>query len=183
MTATGDSDRYPVPWLGENGSLIQPPAGARAGAHLPFQETRRLVEDLHRDGDGLTTGQDGNTMTPEMKDVPAVDQPRWPAPASVATGARMSFKMVWGSTGEAIRIEKPAQHLRFRALASRATWKRRWTFRRLLLPGVRCAGNVDVRFRDFRRRSKRAPPRQLDPATNRPFEHPMKSQTLGGRIP
>jgi len=48
-----------------------------------------------------------------MKDVPVVDQPRWPALDSVATPARMSFKMIWKSTGEAIRIENAAQHFRF----------------------------------------------------------------------
>ena len=61
----------------------------------------------------LTIGPDGNTFTLQMKDVPVVDQPRWPALDSVATPARMSFKMIWKSTGEAIRIENAAQHFRF----------------------------------------------------------------------
>ncbi|HXO87035.1 MAG TPA: hypothetical protein VN885_00190 [Candidatus Acidoferrales bacterium] len=52
-------------------------------------------------------------MTLEMKDVPVVDQPRWPALDSMATRARMIFKMVWKSIGEAIRIENPAQRFRF----------------------------------------------------------------------
>jgi hypothetical protein len=61
----------------------------------------------------LTTGQDGNTMTLETKDVPVVDQPRCPALDSVATAARINFKMAWKSTGEASKIENPAQHFRF----------------------------------------------------------------------
>ena len=42
-----------------------------------------------------------------------VDQPRWPALDSIATPARMSFKMVWTSTGESVKYEDAAKHLRF----------------------------------------------------------------------
>jgi len=48
-----------------------------------------------------------------MQDVPIVDQPRWPALDSIATPARMAFKMVWKSTGEAVKYEEPSEHFRF----------------------------------------------------------------------
>ncbi len=48
-----------------------------------------------------------------MQKVPVVDQPRWPALDSVATPARMSFKMVWKSTGEPVKYEDSSRHFRF----------------------------------------------------------------------
>jgi hypothetical protein len=62
---------------------------------------------------GLTISPDGNTFTLEMKDVAVVDQPRWPALDSVATPARMTFKMVWKSTGEAVKYDDQSKHFRF----------------------------------------------------------------------
>jgi len=62
---------------------------------------------------GLTISPDGNLVTLEMRDVPLVDQPRWPALDAIATPARMTFKMLWKSTGEPVRYEVPAQHFRF----------------------------------------------------------------------
>lgn len=62
---------------------------------------------------GLTISPDGNTFTLEMQDVPVVDQPSWPAVNATATPARMSFKMVWKSTGETVKYEDPSKHFRF----------------------------------------------------------------------
>jgi hypothetical protein len=62
---------------------------------------------------GVTTTPDGNTLTLEMRDVPIVDQPRWPALDSIATPARMSFKMVWKSTAEPVHIEDASKQFRF----------------------------------------------------------------------
>jgi hypothetical protein len=62
---------------------------------------------------GLTISPDGSTFTLEMRDVPIVDQPRWPALDSIATPALMSFKMVWKSTGEPLKIEDASKHFRF----------------------------------------------------------------------
>ena len=62
---------------------------------------------------GLTISTDGSAFTLEMRDVPVVDQPRWPALDSLATPARMSFKMIWKSTGEPLKIEDPSKHFRF----------------------------------------------------------------------
>jgi len=48
-----------------------------------------------------------------MQNVAVVDQPKWPALDSIATPARMNFKMVWKSTGESVKIEDAAKHFRF----------------------------------------------------------------------
>jgi hypothetical protein len=62
---------------------------------------------------GLTIGADEKTFTLEMRNVPIVDQPRWPALDSIATPARMTFKMVWKSTGEPVKYDDPSKHFRF----------------------------------------------------------------------
>jgi hypothetical protein len=62
---------------------------------------------------GLTISADGNTFTLEMQNVPVVDQPRWPALDSIATPARMTFKMVWRSTGEPVTYDDPSRQFRF----------------------------------------------------------------------
>jgi hypothetical protein len=56
---------------------------------------------------------DKKTITLEMRDVPIIDQPRWPALDAIATPARMTFKIVWKSTGEPVRYENPLQQFRF----------------------------------------------------------------------
>ena len=63
---------------------------------------------------GLTIRNNGEAITLQMKDVPVVDQPRWPALDAVATPARMTFKMVWKSTGEAVVYDDPSRQFRFR---------------------------------------------------------------------
>lgn len=62
---------------------------------------------------GLTVSPDEKTFTLEMHDVAIVDQPRWPAIDSTAAPARMSFKMVWKSTGEAVMYENASKQFRF----------------------------------------------------------------------
>jgi hypothetical protein len=62
---------------------------------------------------GLTISPDGNTFTLEMRNVPVVDQPRWPALDSIATPARMTFKMAWKSTGEPVTYDNPSRQFRF----------------------------------------------------------------------
>ena len=56
---------------------------------------------------------DKKTITLEMRDVPIVDQPRWPALDSFATPGRMTFKMVWTATDEPVHSENPAEQFRF----------------------------------------------------------------------
>jgi hypothetical protein len=73
---------------------------------------------------GLKTSPDGNTFTLEMQNVPVIDQPRWPALDATATPARMSFKMVWKSTGEPVKYEDSSKHFRLQELGRRANWRR-----------------------------------------------------------
>lgn len=61
----------------------------------------------------LSISPDGNSFTLEMQNVAVVDQPRWPALDSIATPARMTFKMVWKSTGEPAKYEDASKHFRF----------------------------------------------------------------------
>lgn len=49
----------------------------------------------------------------EMQNVSVVDQPRWPALDSIATPARMTFKMVWKSSAEAVKYEDSSKRFRF----------------------------------------------------------------------
>jgi hypothetical protein len=48
-----------------------------------------------------------------MKDVPVIDQPRWPALDGVATPARMTFKMIWKALDDPVRYEDPSRQFRF----------------------------------------------------------------------
>lgn len=49
----------------------------------------------------------------EMKRVAVIDQPGWPAYDAPYRPAVISFRVVWKSTGEPIRIEDPYRHFRF----------------------------------------------------------------------
>jgi hypothetical protein len=72
------------------------------------------LHDLALDARALTTPTFyGNTFTLEMQNVPVVDQPRWPALDSIATPARMTFKIVWKSTGEPVKYDDSSRHFRF----------------------------------------------------------------------
>lgn len=62
---------------------------------------------------GLEVGADNKSVTLTMRDVPVVDQPKWPALDADATPARMSFKMVWKSMGEPAVYEDAPRQFRF----------------------------------------------------------------------
>lgn len=62
---------------------------------------------------GVRVSADRQTITLQMRDVPVVDQPRWPALDAIATPAHMTFKLVWRSTGEPVRYESAAEQFRF----------------------------------------------------------------------
>lgn len=64
--------------------------------------------------ESLEISADGNTFTLEMKNVAVVDQPRWPALDSTATPARMTFRMMWKSTGESVAYDDAAKQFRFK---------------------------------------------------------------------
>jgi len=61
----------------------------------------------------LDVSADGKTFALEMHNVPVVDQPHWPALDAIATPAKMSFRMVWQSTGEPVTYEDASKHFRF----------------------------------------------------------------------
>jgi hypothetical protein len=68
---------------------------------------------------GLLISPDGRTATLEMKNVPVVDQPRWPALDAVGMPATMSFRMIWKATDEKIVYDDPQKQ--FRVEGYRAT--------------------------------------------------------------
>jgi hypothetical protein len=67
---------------------------------------------------GAKFSPDASTCKLEMRDVAVVDQPRWPALDSVATPARMSFKMIWKSNRQSVRYEDASRHFRFSGTAA-----------------------------------------------------------------
>jgi hypothetical protein len=55
-----------------------------------------------------------------MKDVPVIDQPKWPAHGAAATPATMSFMVTWKATEEKVVFEDRMKHFKvegFRAVA------------------------------------------------------------------
>jgi hypothetical protein len=61
---------------------------------------------------GLTYSPDGKVATLEMKDVPVIDQPRWPAMDAQTTPATMSFKLVFKARDQKVAYEEPLKHFR-----------------------------------------------------------------------
>jgi hypothetical protein len=54
-----------------------------------------------------------------MRDVPVIDQPKWPAHDAPATPAMMSYRVIWKATEEKIAFEDKLKH--FRVEGYRAT--------------------------------------------------------------
>jgi hypothetical protein len=67
----------------------------------------------------LTVTGDGRRATLEMRDVPVVDQPRWPALDTPTSPARLSFRIEWMATDEPVAYDDPAKQ--FRVTGWRAT--------------------------------------------------------------
>ncbi len=61
----------------------------------------------------MTFSAGGKTATLQMKDLPIIDQPRWPAMDAETTPALLDFKLVFQSTGEAVKYEDPMRQYRF----------------------------------------------------------------------
>ncbi len=61
----------------------------------------------------LTLSSDGKIATLQMKDVPIIDQPRWPAMDAESTPAFLDFKLVFKSTDEPVKYEDPTRQYRF----------------------------------------------------------------------
>lgn len=60
----------------------------------------------------LTIAPDGRSATLEMKDVPIIDQPKWPAYDAQVHPARMTFRLVFKATGEKVNFDDPAKEFR-----------------------------------------------------------------------
>ena len=59
--------------------------------------------------DGITFTPDDKTVVLQMKDVPIIDQPRWPAMDAETTPAYLDFKLVFKATEEPVKYEDPAR--------------------------------------------------------------------------
>lgn len=68
---------------------------------------------------GLTVAPDGRAATLEMRGVPVIDQPRWPAQDADATPATIAFRVAWTATDERAEYTDPAKHFRFRGWRAR----------------------------------------------------------------
>ncbi len=62
---------------------------------------------------GLTISADGKTATLEMKRVPIIDQPKWPAMDAAVKPAFLTFRMVWKATDQAANFDDSAKLFRF----------------------------------------------------------------------
>jgi hypothetical protein len=62
--------------------------------------------------DGITFTPDDKTVALQMKDVPIIDQPRWPAMDAESTPAYLDFKLVFKSTEEPVKYDDPARQYR-----------------------------------------------------------------------
>lgn len=60
----------------------------------------------------LTFSPDGKTATLEMKDIPVVDEPKFPALDCLSTPATLSFKMVCTATEQKVTYDDPLKHFR-----------------------------------------------------------------------
>lgn len=61
----------------------------------------------------LTYADGGRTATIEMRDVPVIDQPRWPALDALGTPATMNFRLVFKATDQAVAYDDPYKQFTF----------------------------------------------------------------------
>jgi hypothetical protein len=69
---------------------------------------------------GLIFSADGKTATLQMKDLPIIDQPRWPAMDAETTPAILDFKWVFKVGDEAVKFEDPMRQYRFEGFKASA---------------------------------------------------------------
>jgi hypothetical protein len=70
--------------------------------------------------EGARFSLDGRSAVLEMKGVPVIDQPKWPARGAAATPAMMSFRVTWKATDERVVFEDKMKHFKvegYRAVA------------------------------------------------------------------
>ena len=61
---------------------------------------------------GLEISDDGRFATLELKNLPVIDQPKWPAFDAPAVPAKMSFRVVWEATDDKIFYEDKRKHFK-----------------------------------------------------------------------
>ena len=68
----------------------------------------------------LTFSADGKTAMLVMKNVPIVDQPKWPAMDAEVTPAFMDYKLVFKAGTEPVKYEDASRYYRFTGLKATA---------------------------------------------------------------
>jgi hypothetical protein len=67
----------------------------------------------------LRVSQDGRQASLEMRDVPIIDQPRWPARDTPTMPAVMTFRIEWSATDEPVSYVDAAKQFRFQGWAAK----------------------------------------------------------------
>jgi hypothetical protein len=70
--------------------------------------------------DGLTFSTDGKTATLVMKNVPIVDQPKWPSLDAIATPAFLDYKLVLKAESDLVKYEDASRWYRFEGFKASA---------------------------------------------------------------
>jgi len=63
---------------------------------------------------GLTISADGRSATLDIRNVPVIDQPKWPEPNAPVTPARLSLRVQWKATSESADTDGSSKMFRFR---------------------------------------------------------------------
>lgn len=58
---------------------------------------------------GLTVSADGKRASLQLRGIPVIDQPRWPAHDAEATPAILSYHIEWTATDQAVVYRDPAK--------------------------------------------------------------------------
>jgi len=61
---------------------------------------------------GLDISDDGRSATLELKNLPVIDQPKWPARDAPAVPAKMNFRVDWKATDDKIFYEDKRKHFK-----------------------------------------------------------------------
>jgi hypothetical protein len=67
----------------------------------------------------LKVSPDGRRASLEMRDVPIIDQPRWPARDTPTMPAIMTFRIEWSATDEPVSYEDAMKQFRFKGWAAK----------------------------------------------------------------
>ena len=69
---------------------------------------------------GLVVSPDGRSATLELRDLPVIDQPRWPAHDAEVTPARLSYRVTWTATDEPVSWSDPSKQFSVRGFRATA---------------------------------------------------------------